>query len=162
VTLASSGWWFDTKTPGSEDSGDDNVFIHGDFACINVCLYKPSGKLVILDWSTAPLMGRTPTFRSRYFDVFWFASYMFRVVSNIGLLNWNPERTAKAFLEAYAQGTSKMNLDNLRYYLLSIRRLQRENIIYLARRRTRIRALAYILSQVFMYGRLRLFLGNYG
>jgi len=141
---------------------DDNVFIHGDFNCINVGFHETTERLVILDWSTAPLMGRTPTFGSRYFDVLWFASYMFRVVSNIRLLNWDPERTAKAFLEAYAEGTSKMNIDNLKYYLPSIRRLQRENIMYLARRRTRIRALAYILSQVFMYGRLRLFLGNYG
>jgi len=38
----------------------ENVCIHGDFACINVCVDESSDELVILDWSAAPIVGRTP------------------------------------------------------------------------------------------------------
>jgi hypothetical protein len=154
------------------DPPGENVFIHGDFASINVCFHEPSGRLVILDWSGAPIMGRTPTFGSRFFDVFWFAACVFRGVPAKRLLSWNAESMTDTFLCGYRAGifeilaaesptSSQDKLSRFRDYLSKIFRLQRQKIRYLARRRSGGKAMLYVLSQLFMYARLHSFLQNY-
>lgn len=143
------------------DSSGENVFIHGDFACINVCLHQPSCQLVILDWSAAPIIGRTPTFGSRYFDILWFVSCAFRGAPGIRFLSWDAEAIADAFLKGYVKNCSAKNLNRFRDYLPKIYPLQRKEICYLTRRRSLLRAVAYICPQVIMYARLHKFLHNY-
>jgi len=143
------------------DWPDKNVFIHGDFASINVCLHEPSGRLVILDWSAAPIIGRTPTFGSRYFDILWFISCVFRGAPRARFLNWNAEGMADAFLKGYAKHSSVDISDNFKDYLPQISQLQRKKVWYLARKRSPLRAAAYICPQIVMYVRLCSFLRNY-
>ncbi len=56
---------------------DSDVFFHGDFNGDNVCYDRTRDRLVIVDWSSAPLFGGKPTFGSRYFDVLWFGHFFF-------------------------------------------------------------------------------------
>ncbi|MFQ6034976.1 MAG: hypothetical protein ACE5NM_03900 [Sedimentisphaerales bacterium] len=148
------------------DPPDKNAFIHGDFACINVCLHKPTDQLVILDWSAAPIIGRTPTFGSRYFDILWFVSCAFRGAPGMRFLSWNAEGMADAFLkgylwQSYARHGSAHNLSRYRNYLPKIYKLHREKVCRLARQRSALKAAAYIGPQVLMYARLRKFLHNF-
>ena len=143
------------------DQPDKNVFIHGDFACINVCLHQPTGRLVILDWSAAPVIGRKPTFGSRYFDILWFVSCAFRGAPGIRILSWNAEGIADAFLKGYAKHSSAHNLNSFKDYLPKIYQLQKKKVCRLARQRSPLRAAAYICPQVVMYARMHTFLRHY-
>jgi len=147
--------------PDSNGSSDQNVFIHGDFGCGNVCFHEPSGQLVILDWSAAPLLGRRPTFGSRYFDILWFMASMFCAAPARKVLSWNAERIVNAFIRRYAESIPGEKLDRFRDYSCKIRRLQKKNICYLAQRRPPLAAILYIFFQVFMYARLCAFLCKY-
>ncbi len=140
---------------------DKNVFIHGDFASVNVCLHEPSGRLVILDWSAAPIVGRTPTFGSRYFDILWFVACVFRSAPGLRFLDWDAEMIADVFLRDYSKQSSQDITDGVRNYLSKICRLQRKKVWFLAGRKTSLKAVAYICSQVFLYARFRRFLRNY-
>ncbi len=140
------------------DAPDENVFIHGDYGCANVCLHEPSGRLVVLDWSGAPLLGRTPTFGSRYFDVFWFAFFMFRGGPNGWVLNQNAEDMAKAFVQSYVRSYSAGTFEKIRTYSPRICQLHKKSIWHIARPRAPLRAVAYLCCQPFMYARLCAFL----
>lgn len=140
------------------DSADRNVFIHGDFACINICLHEPSGELVILDFSAAPMVGRTPTFGSRYFDILLFASSIFHGAPFRRVLNWDAGRMVDAFLEGYAKAAPETELNRLKDHSSKICRLQRQNIVKLARKRRLLRALGYVVCQILMHIRFCLYL----
>lgn len=140
------------------DSSERDVFIHGDFACINVCFHEPSTELVILDWSGAPMVGRTPTFGSRYFDILLFVSSLFHGAPYRSVLNWNAGKMAGMFLEGYAKAAPQVKLNKLKDHSSKICRLQRRNIWNLSRQRPPLRAAGYILCQMLMYARFCLFL----
>ncbi|MHC4116774.1 MAG: BUD32 family EKC/KEOPS complex subunit [Planctomycetota bacterium] len=140
------------------DPADRNVFIHGDFACINVCFHEPSGELVILDWSGAPMVGRTPTFGSRYFDILLFASSVFHGAPFRRALRWHAKAMTDAFLDGYAKAAPEVELNKFKDYSSKICRLQRYNIRKLARQRRPIRALGFLLCQMLMHARFCLFL----
>jgi hypothetical protein len=142
------------------DGSDRNVFIHGDFASINVCLHEPSGRLVILDWSAAPIIGRTPTFGSRYFDILWFIGCVFRGAPGMRFFSWDANMIADIFLRGYA-GISSINSERFKEYLPKICRLQRQMVCYLAQQKAPLKAMAYICPQIIMYSRLRRFLRSY-
>ena len=137
---------------------DDNVFVHGDFACINVCFHEASDELVILDFSAAPMVGRTPTFGSRYFDILLFVSSLFHGAPYRNVLSWNAGKMADTFLRGYAKAAPQVALSKLKDHASKICRLQRQNILQLARQRWPPRAAGYVLCQVLMHARLRLFL----
>jgi len=140
------------------DSSDENVFIHGDFACINVCFHEPSGELVIVDWSAAPSVGRTPTFGSRYFDILLFISSLFHGAPWRQILSWDGKGMARTFLKGYRNAAPQIKLSKFRDYAPKICRLQRKNISEMARRRQPLRAAGYVSCQTLMYARLYLFL----
>jgi len=141
------------------DRAGENVFIHGDFAGINICFHEPSGQLVILDWSAAPIIGRTPTFGSRFFDILWFASSLFHCTPGKKVLSWDAEKMTRAFftgcgVNAFFEGPNRFET-----YIKMICRLHKKHIWQVAhRQRSRVRATAYILVQMYMYVRLCLFL----
>ena len=137
------------------DPADENVFIHGDFACINVCFHEPSGELVVLDWSAAPMAGRTPTFGSRYFDILLFISSLFMGAPCVRVLGWNAAAMSQAFLKGYGE---KASADKLKHYLPEMCRLQRDNIRNLSKQRSLARAPFYLSRQVLMLARFRSFL----
>jgi hypothetical protein len=142
-------------------SSDENVFIHGDFACINVCFHEPSGELVIVDWSAAPAVGRTPTFGSRYFDVLLFISSLFHGAPWAAVLSWDAAEMARTFLRGYYRAAPQVRLGKLRHYASKICHLQRRNVVQLARRKRLLRAAGYISCQMLMHTRLCLFLHRY-
>lgn len=139
----------------------ENVFIHGDFACINVCFHEPLNELVLLDWSAAPLVGRTPTFGSRTFDILLFISSLFHGAPWRRAFNWNAKEMADIFLRGYREVAPEVRLDNFKNYSSRICRLQRRNIRQLAARREPFRAAGFICHQTLMNIRLRLFLNGY-
>lgn len=136
----------------------ENVFIHGDFACINVCFHEPSEELVLLDWSAAPLVGRTPTFGSRYFDILMFINSLFHGAPWREALIWNAPEMADSFLRGYEE---TVTLKGFKNYAPHICRLQRKNIRLLAARRQPLRAAGFIGHQMLMNTRLRRFLRRY-
>lgn len=137
---------------------DENVFIHGDFACINVCFHEPSGGLVIVDWSAAPVVGRTPTFGSRYFDILLFISSLFHAAPWRRILRWDGKGMALAFLRGYRSAAPQITLSKVKDYASKIGRLQRKNIPVMARRRRPLRAAGYVGCHMLMHARLYLFL----
>ncbi len=140
------------------DSCDDNVFIHGDFACINVCFHEPSDELVILDFSAAPMVGRTPTFGSRYFDILLFVSSLFHGAPYRSVLSWDAGNMADTFLRGYSKAAPQVKLNKLKDRSSEICRLQRKNIWHLSRQRGPLRAAGYISCQMLMHARFCLFL----
>ena len=136
----------------------ENVFIHGDFACINVCYHRPSDGLVLLDWSAAPSVDRTPTFGSRYFDVLMFVSSIFHGAPWRRALSWNAEEMAESFLRGYGE---TVILHTLQDYASHICRLQRENIRKLTSQRQPFRAAGYVCHHMRMNVRLSRFLHRY-
>ncbi len=136
----------------------ENVFIHGDFACINVCFHERSDELVLLDWSAAPLVGRTATLGSRYFDILMFVSSLFHGAPWRRALTWNAKEMAESFLRGYGE---TVLLDKLKDYASQICRLQRDNIWKLASQRQPFRAAGYICHQMLMNVRLSRFLHRY-
>jgi hypothetical protein len=141
-------------------SADENVFIHGDFACINVCFHEPSGGLVIVDWSAAPSVGRTPTFGSRYFDILLFISSLFHAAPWRRISSWDGKAMTLAFLRGYCSTAPQIKPSKLKDYAPKIGRLQRKNIAAMARRRGFLRAAGYIGCHMLMYARLHLFLAG--
>ena len=139
-------------------NADENVFIHGDFACINVCFHEPSGELVIVDWSAAPAVGRTPTFGSRYFDILLFISSLFHAAPWRRILSWDGKGMALAFLRGYRGAAPQIALGKLKDYAPKISRLQRKNISAMARRRRPLRAIGYVGCHMLMHARLYSFL----
>ncbi|MHC4432715.1 MAG: protein kinase family protein [Planctomycetota bacterium] len=137
---------------------DDNVFIHGDFACINVCFHEPLDELVILDFSAAPMVGRTATYGSRYFDVLLFVSSLFHGAPYRRVLNWDAGKMARTFLRGYAKAAPQVALSKLKDHASKICYLQRQNMWQLARQRWPLRTAGYVLCQILMHARLHLFL----
>lgn len=138
------------------DGGGEDVFIHGDYVCINVCYQQPSGRLVIVDWSAAPLMGRTATFGSRYFDILWFASSVFRVAPWRRLGRWDAEGMVREFLAGY-RDVSACRVDRFREFAPRICQLYKRHAWVMARRKTPIAAMAHALPRALMYVRFRRF-----
>jgi tRNA A-37 threonylcarbamoyl transferase component Bud32 len=144
------------------DSSNDNVFIHGDFVTVNICFQEHPERLVVLDFSAAPLLGRTPTFGSRYFDILWFVNSIFSGVPYKRIFNWDAETMSAAFLNGYTKGTSDIKLDKLKDYVPKICSLQKKNCRYLLKRQASpVRAAAYAFCQIIMKPRLRTFLNNF-
>lgn len=79
----------------------DDVFLHGDYTSENVCVNDRTGRLVIVDWSTAPLMGRVPTYGTRYFDILWFAGNLFETMPLRRVGCWHAKARVDAFLCGY-------------------------------------------------------------
>jgi tRNA A-37 threonylcarbamoyl transferase component Bud32 len=136
----------------------ENVFIHGDFTCVNVCFHEPSDELVLLDWSAAPMVGRIPTLGSRYFDMLLFVSSIFHGAPWRRAFNWNAKEMADIFLRGYGEAIPEFKLDEFKSYSSHVCRLQRRNIRQLAARRRLLRAAGFICHQMLMNARLRLFL----
>jgi len=147
---------------------EENVFLHGDCGFVNLCYHEPSQRLVILDWSTAPLMGRTPTYGSRYFDIFWFVGLLFRGVPGRKLLHWHSEKMATTFLKGYGKRAPINTLNDFKHLIPSICRLQRKIIWCSSQSRSFLGTMVYVVRhapfftvQLFMHIRFKLFLHNY-
>jgi hypothetical protein len=94
----------------------DGVFVHGDFNTNNVAYSDEMGRLVILDWSTAPILNGEGNFGSRYFDLVWFSFDLIQVGA-IGRFRraWG-EGMAKTFHRGYV---SACGVFDARQFLLA-------------------------------------------
>jgi hypothetical protein len=88
--------------PGFLEKPGDAVFLHGDLTGDNVGLSPSRQRLFIVDWSTAPMLGRRGNFGSRYFDLVWFTGFLFQPMSVKQFWRCKSEDMASTFLRAYA------------------------------------------------------------
>jgi tRNA A-37 threonylcarbamoyl transferase component Bud32 len=94
-----------TALPPEWMDPDTNACLHGDFTPDNVCIREPDATLVIVDWSTAPLLDSLGTYGSFYFDVLWFLHFLFQCTPP-GLYDLR-EKLADAFLRGYGTATRR-------------------------------------------------------
>lgn len=134
-------------------SPGDNVFIHGDFAGFNLCYDESSDRLVILDWSSAPLLGNVATYGSRFFDIIWFVIFLFYGAPRRCLLNWDATAMANAFLAGYAERHPEI-IQRLSFdFKPLMRRYYCKTVWYLAKQRSWYKAVRYLLYQLLIYPR---------
>jgi aminoglycoside phosphotransferase (APT) family kinase protein len=132
---------------------DENVFIHGDFAGFNLCFDESSGRLVILDWSSAPLLGNVVTYGSRFFDIIWFVIFIFYGAPRSCLFNWDAPAMANAFLAGYVESRSEVIQRLSSDFKPLMRRYYRKTVWYLAKQRSWYKAVRYLLYQLLIYPR---------
>ncbi|OHB65429.1 MAG: hypothetical protein A2168_01680 [Planctomycetes bacterium RBG_13_50_24] len=132
---------------------DENVYIHGDFAGFNLCFDEISGRLVILDWSSAPLLGRNITYGSRFFDIIWLVIFIFYGAPRRCLFNWDAQGMANAFLSGYAESRPEIIQRLSGDFKPLMRRYYRKTVWYLAKQRSWYKAARYLLYQFMIYPR---------
>jgi hypothetical protein len=87
--------------PSEFNLSGTEVFLHGDFNGINVCITECSPSVVVIDWQMTSRHGGKATYGSRYFDVIWFINYILWTPS-IPYIFTDPIATiAKSFLKSY-------------------------------------------------------------
>jgi len=132
---------------------DENVFIHGDFAGFNLCLEESTGRLVILDWSSAPFLGNVATYGSKFFDIIWFVIFIFYGAPMRCLFNWDAKGMANAFLSGYAEShpeiIQRLSID----FEPLMRRYYHKTVWYLTKQRSWYKAVRYLLYQLLIYPR---------
>ena len=131
----------------------ENVFIHGDFAGFNLCFDESTGQLVILDWSSAPLLRNVATYGSRFFDVIWFVIFLFYGAPRRCLFNWNAPAMSDAFLAGYAERYPEIFQRLSSDFKPLMRRYYRKTVWYLAKQRPWYKAARYLLYQLLIYPR---------
>ncbi|MBN2592791.1 MAG: phosphotransferase [Sedimentisphaerales bacterium] len=131
----------------------DNVFIHGDFAGFNLCFDESTGRLVILDWSSAPLLRNVATYGSRFFDIIWFVIFIFYGAPRLCLFNWDAPAMANAFLAGYAENRPEIIQRLSCDFQPLMRRYYRKTVWYLAKQRPWYKAARYLLYQLMIYPR---------
>jgi aminoglycoside phosphotransferase (APT) family kinase protein len=131
----------------------DNVFIHGDFAGFNLCFDESADQLVILDWSSAPLLENVATYGSKFFDIIWFVIFIFYGAPRRCFFNWDAPAMANAFLAGYAEKhpeiIQRLSID----FQPLMRRYYRKTVWYLAKQRSWYKAARYLLYQLMIYPR---------
>lgn len=105
---------------------EDEVAVHGDFCCNNVCYHGSTARIVLLDWSTAPLLGTTANFGSRYFDLVWFAWSLFFWMPPGRVLGWRPEHLMRALAAGYAEVENRFQWERYVRYRWLMRHLPRQ------------------------------------
>jgi len=134
-------------------SPGENVFIHGDFAGFNLCFDESSGRLVILDWSSAPFLGQNATYGSRFFDIIWLVIFIFYGAPRRCLFNWDAQGMANAFLSGYAERHPEIIQHLSGDFKPLMRRYYRKTVWYLAKQRSWYKAARYLLYQLMIYPR---------
>jgi aminoglycoside phosphotransferase (APT) family kinase protein len=134
-------------------SSVENVFIHGDFAGFNLCFDESSGRLVILDWSSAPLLGNVVTYGSRFFDIIWFVIFIFYGAPRRSLFNWDAKGMANAFLSGYAEYHPEKIQRLSSDFKPLMRRYYHMTVWYLAKQRSLYKAVRFLLYQLMIYPR---------
>jgi aminoglycoside phosphotransferase (APT) family kinase protein len=135
------------------ESPNENVFIHGDFAGFNLCFDESSGRLVILDWSSAPLLGNVVTYGSRFFDIIWFVIFIFYGAPWRIPFNWDAKGMANAFLSGYAEIHPEIIQRLSSDFKPLMRRYYRKTVWYLAKQRSLYKAIRFLLYQLMIYPR---------
>src|SRR4030042_232950 len=132
---------------------DENVYIHGDFAGFNLCFDESFGRLVVLDWSSAPLLGRNITYGSRFFDIIWLVIFIFYGAPRRCLFNCDAQGMANAFLSGYAESRPEIIQRLSGDFKPLMRRYYRKTVWYLAKQRSWYKAARYLLYQFMIYPR---------
>jgi hypothetical protein len=94
----------------------DNVYLHGDFSLGNVCFDPSRNKVVIVDWSGAPILGGMFSFGPRYFDLLWFSAGLFLSVPVSRQGGWGPGKQSEAFLRGYREVVPSLEWPRFKSY----------------------------------------------
>jgi len=99
---------------GCRSSSTVSRFLHGDFTLANVCIQEPTGRLVVLDWSSAPFYKDAVTVGPVSFDILWFLYNLFEAIP-LKLKHSVPAaKLASAFYEGYLSADkSGVTVDSL-------------------------------------------------
>lgn len=98
--------------------GGTEVFIHGDFTTVNVCVRSGDDQLVVLDWRMVDRFGGIATRGTRHFDLAFFVLTMFIRRVNLSWSASDPAPPATAFLRSYFDGVGDAdNHDELGRYM---------------------------------------------
>jgi tRNA A-37 threonylcarbamoyl transferase component Bud32 len=99
---------------GWRSSSTVSRFLHGDFTLANVCIQEPTGRLVVLDWSSAPIYKDAVTVGPVSFDILWFLYNLFEAMP-LKLKHSVPAaKLASAFYEGYLSADqSGVTVDSL-------------------------------------------------
>jgi Ser/Thr protein kinase RdoA (MazF antagonist) len=76
--------------------------VHGDFTMNNVGWDEAGDTLVVVDWSTTPMIDPMATIASPYYDVHWFVFHLFYGIPLRGRIMPDSRGAADAFLDGYA------------------------------------------------------------
>jgi len=140
-------------------SPKENVFIHGDLVGCNICIDDSSGQVVIVDWSAAPLLGRTATYGSMYYDIIWFIIHTFYNAPKRCLFNWDAPGMINAFLAGYAEYHPEVFQRLSQGFIPLMRRYYRKSVWYLtlSKRKSLCKKLIFFLHQFVIYPRFAFF-----
>lgn len=137
------------------DRPDDNVFIHGDYTCANVCFDEESERLVIVDWSTASYLNSTGTFGSKYFDIMWFAASVYHSMPLKCVAWWNSQAIVEVFLAGYSSVSHPgLSFRDLQHYHRLMCRLYGSTLLQRTWTYPLPGRLMYVLFQTFVLGRM--------
>jgi len=79
-------------------SGNE-VYLHGDFSCDNVCVNKKY--IGIIDWQMTKMHEGKATYGTRYFDIAWFVNNLFSKRFYKYLLSGSVTSLAQSFVDTY-------------------------------------------------------------
>lgn len=137
-------------------SSDDNVYIHGDLTGHNVCFQENNDRLVILDWSSAPILGCYHTFGSRYFDISWFISFMFYYLPAKRILTWHARMMANSFLTGYTdEAKHKLNSEKFLQFHFAIEQFRRKRFLENRKQRDLLMRMGYLTLWLWKHYRYR-------
>jgi hypothetical protein len=87
--------------PSELNLSGSEVFLHGDFNCVNVCKDNGSQSIIILDWQMTSVFGGQATFGTRYFDLLFFISSLYNRPTLRHLFSDPVHPVARDYLDAY-------------------------------------------------------------
>lgn len=144
----------DAFKPDTESivSDDASTFIHGDLTMDNVCFQPETDRLVIVDWSLAPVLREGKTVDSAYLDIVWFLSHVCRTPS-AKRLNIPKKDLLDSFLQGYGDDRPGfLNADEFRRMQRGLDDQYRSQITQAALLRKGIRRIGFLGVQRIRHG----------
>lgn len=82
---------------------EESVFFHGDLSANNICVDTVTHELVLVDWSTGPMVGRQPTVGPREFDLISFVWHLIVAAPWKATLTWPGTHLSDRFISGYIE-----------------------------------------------------------
>jgi len=93
LTSQLPGDWSTSQAP--------SCFLHGDFTLANIFVQEPTERLVILDWSSAPILDSPVTVGPTWFDIHWFLYYLYQSMPLKPRQRARADELAETFCQEY-------------------------------------------------------------
>ena len=145
--------------PGKWVAGDEaRGFLHGDFTLANVCVEETTDRVVIVDWSAAPILGEAVTVGPVYFDVLWFLYYLFQSMPLKMMCFFRGNELARAFVDGYLSADKKgVTVESLGKFRSQMTPYLRNLVLHRLRARPWHKKPLFLGRQLWAYARWRSF-----